>query len=89
MKLSVNFLAVWKALGQSYCHIEFCEGSTSAVFQPPRALPFSGSWVSQGGFSVYTLESEIGAFWSYSKEGPYQDWPPLCPFRLLPLLTCS
>ena len=25
----------------------------------------------------------------YHKEGPYQDRPPLCPFRLLPLLTCS
>ena len=24
-----------------------------------------------------------------TKEGPYQDRPPLCPFRLLPLLTCS
>ena len=24
-----------------------------------------------------------------SKEGPYQDRPPLCPFRLSPLLTCS
>ena len=24
-----------------------------------------------------------------SKEGPYQDRPLLCPFRLLPLLTCS
>ena len=23
------------------------------------------------------------------KEGPYQDRPPLCPFRLLPLPTCS
>ena len=23
------------------------------------------------------------------KEGPYQDRPPLCPFRLSPLLTCS
>ena len=23
------------------------------------------------------------------KEGPYQDRPLLCPFRLLPLLTCS
>ena len=25
----------------------------------------------------------------YRKEGPYQDRPPLCPFRLSPLLTCS
>ena len=25
----------------------------------------------------------------YHKEGPYQDRPPLCPFRLSPLLTCS
>ena len=25
----------------------------------------------------------------YVKEGPYQDRPPLRPFRLLPLLTCS
>ena len=25
----------------------------------------------------------------YDKEGPYQDRPPLCPFRLSPLLTCS
>ena len=24
-----------------------------------------------------------------SKEGPYQDRPPLCPFRLLPLLIYS
>ena len=24
-----------------------------------------------------------------SKEGPYQDRPLLCPFRLSPLLTCS
>ena len=24
-----------------------------------------------------------------TKEGPYQDRPPLCPFRLLPLPTCS
>ena len=24
-----------------------------------------------------------------SEEGPYQDRPPLCPFRLSPLLTCS
>ena len=24
-----------------------------------------------------------------AKEGPYQDRPLLCPFRLLPLLTCS
>ena len=24
-----------------------------------------------------------------AKEGPYQDRPPLCPFRLSPLLTCS
>ena len=24
-----------------------------------------------------------------TKEGPYQDRPPLCPFRLSPLLTCS
>ena len=24
-----------------------------------------------------------------NKEGPYQDRPLLCPFRLLPLLTCS
>ena len=23
------------------------------------------------------------------KKGPYQDRPLLCPFRLLPLLTCS
>ena len=23
------------------------------------------------------------------KEGPYQDRPPLCPFRLSALLTCS
>ena len=26
---------------------------------------------------------------SYIKEGPYQDRPPLCPFRLLPLLIYS
>ena len=26
---------------------------------------------------------------SHNKEGPYQDRPPLCPFRLSPLLTCS
>ena len=25
----------------------------------------------------------------YHKEGPYQDRPPLCPFRLLPLLIYS
>ena len=25
----------------------------------------------------------------YDKEGPYQDRPLLCPFRLSPLLTCS
>ena len=25
----------------------------------------------------------------YHKEGPYQDRPLLCPFRLSPLLTCS
>ena len=25
----------------------------------------------------------------HAKEGPYQDRPPLRPFRLLPLLTCS
>ena len=24
-------------------------------------------------------------FWNPPKEGPYQDRPPLCPFRLLPL----
>ena len=26
---------------------------------------------------------------SSTKEGPYQDRPPLCPFRLLPLLIYS
>ena len=26
---------------------------------------------------------------SAHKEGPYQDRPLLCPFRLSPLLTCS
>ena len=26
---------------------------------------------------------------THTKEGPYQDRPLLCPFRLLPLLTCS
>ena len=24
-----------------------------------------------------------------TNEGPYEDRPPLCPFRLLPLPTCS
>ena len=27
--------------------------------------------------------------WAEPKEGPYQDRPPLCPFRLLPLLIYS
>ena len=27
--------------------------------------------------------------WPQSKEGPYQNRPPLCPFRLLPLLIYS
>ena len=31
------------------------------------------------------------SFWmtDSGKEGPYQDQPLLCPFRLSPLLTCS
>ena len=29
------------------------------------------------------------SLWRGTKEGPYQDRPPLCPFRLLPLLIYS
>ena len=31
----------------------------------------------------------LGEFGLLGKEGPYQDRPPLCPFRLLPLLIYS
>ena len=70
MKLSVSFLAVWKAWGHSFCHIQSFGGSTSGFFKAPRALPFSSSWFSQVGFNVYTLKSEIGTFWSYTGGGP-------------------
>ena len=38
-----------------------------------------------------SLVSPLAMFSSlwYHKEGPYQDRPPLCPFRLLPLLIYS
>ena len=44
---------------------------------PPPSLPSLRS-----GINHFTTPNSI-------KEGPYQDRPPLCPFRLSPLLTCS
>ena len=44
------------------------------------------------GFRVYFLSHhrfDLLLLWYSGKEGPYQDRPPLCPFRLSPLLTCS
>ena len=46
---------------------------------PPPPLP-PPAWEPQGRPSIPPEPS---------KEGPYRDRPPLCPFRLSPLLTCS
>ena len=54
-------------------------------------ISFPFSHCSLVSFSRYTLFHPASNTLAHrgNKEGPYQDRPPLCPFRLSPLLTCS
>ena len=61
-------------------------GSVAGVSVPPCGVRRLG-WLglcSGVGASCRAQRAGLGV-----KEGPYQDRPPLCPFRLLPLPTCS
>ena len=40
-------------------------------------------------FKISVCRDNLHLFVCYHKEGPYQERPPLCPFRLLPLLISS
>ena len=62
-----------------------------------EAIRAQGGVVEAGVNGVFEASEEFGVRWVAQcggqlldgKEGPYQDRPPLCPFRLSPLLTCS
>ena len=66
-------------------------GETKSIREATLKGHISGSRrgipISRIGFEPPWSELNLGSV--KRKQGPYQDRPLLCPFRLLPLLTCS
>ena len=54
---------------------------------PDQVAPWGRKACSTRKIKPQTSKGTQGAYQTF-KEGPYQDRPLLCPFRLLPLLTC-